>query len=125
MKLIYKVLIVVIFGAFAVLLNVPLGEPVDAGYVEKALEDRNKIKDKAQKTFSHDDFYIRPLRYLSEEKDIKVSVLNNKTSALDKILSRQSYELILNEGLDAEYLIEITVFGNLDYKIRSLSLRIA
>jgi hypothetical protein len=62
---------------------------------------------------------------LSEEKDIKISVLHNKTTALDKILSRQSYELILKEGLDAEYLIEITVFSNLDYKIRNLSLRIA
>jgi hypothetical protein len=124
-KLNYKILLVVFLGAFTVLLNVPLGESVDSEYVEKALEDRNKIKDKAQKTFSHDNFYIRSLRYLSEEKDIKISVLHNKTTALDKILSRQSYELILKEGLDAEYLIEITVFSNLDYKIRNLSLRIA
>lgn len=124
MKLIYKILFFVCLVGVFLLLNLPLNEPVEFNKVNKVLEDKQKLKEKVKEAFSHDDFYTRPLRYLTQEKKIKVSGVLNTTSTLDKILSRRSYDLILNEGNDAEYLIEIVIFRNLDYEVKSFYLRL-
>jgi hypothetical protein len=116
-------ILLLFFGLFCIVTLLPLTKAIEPGIVHKALIDREKLKQKAYDTFSNDDFYDRSLRFFTAESNLSINIKSKRATLLQTALLQDQYELILNEDNDAEYLMEIVVFNDLEYKIESLYLR--
>jgi hypothetical protein len=91
-----------------------------------ALEDKSYFKQIVDSEFGDKEFYSRSTRYFKEEsiESMSITVEKEISTILDLVLGQRTFRVIINKGAEAEYLIDVIIRDDLQYRIEEFYLRI-